>query len=125
MAARLSVPLRGPGGEPVDLARTLASHGVATLPPMIVDEKALSFEVTLAVARGRPRTVRVGPGPRYSCTIQVAGRAPGAATADELRARVRHILGLDQDLSPFYEAVKDDPDLSWAAAGAGRMIRSP
>jgi 3-methyladenine DNA glycosylase/8-oxoguanine DNA glycosylase len=125
VAAKLSIPLRGPGGEPVDLARTLASHGVATLPPMIVDEKALSFEVTLAVKRGRPRTVRVHPGPRNTCTIEVAGRAPGAETAEELRARVRHILGLDQDLSPFYEAVKDDADLAWAAAGAGRMIRSP
>ena len=27
------LPLAGGGGEPVDLARTLASHGVATLPP--------------------------------------------------------------------------------------------
>ncbi len=34
MSAQLTIPLRGPGGEPVDLARTLASHGVASLPPM-------------------------------------------------------------------------------------------
>ncbi|MDQ3916673.1 MAG: Fe-S cluster assembly protein HesB [Actinomycetota bacterium] len=122
---RLLLPLRGPGGEPVDLARTLASHGVASLPPMAIDESARSFEVTLGVRRGRPRTVTVGPGPRGTCAIEVAGRAPGAGTADELRSKVRRILGLEQDLSAFYDAVRDDPDLSWAAAGAGRMIRSP
>jgi N-glycosylase/DNA lyase len=122
---QLRVPLKGPGGEPVDLARTLSSHGVASLPPMSVDEKSLSFEVTLDAGRGRPRTVRVHPGPRGTCAIEVAGRAPGAATAEVLKDKVRRILGLDQDLSPFYDAVRDDPDLSWAAAGAGRMIRSP
>ena len=125
MSAVLQLPLRGPGREPVDLARTLASHGVASLPPMALDEKALSFEVTLPVPKGRPRIVRVRPGPRETVAIEVAGRAPGASTAESVRARVRRILGLDQDLAPFYEAIRDDPDLSWAATGAGRMIRSP
>ena len=122
---KLLVPLKGPGGEPVDLARTLASHGVASLPPMSIDQEARSFEVTLDAGRGRPRTVRVGPGPRGTCAIEVAGRPPAAATAGVLKEKVRRILGLEQDLSPFYEAVRDDPDLAWAAAGAGRMIRSP
>jgi N-glycosylase/DNA lyase len=35
------------------------------------------------------------------------------------------MLGLDDDLSPFYAAVAVDPDLAWAAAGAGRLLRSP
>lgn len=125
MSGRLTVPLRGPGGEPVDLARTLASHGVASLPPMVLDEKKLSFEVTLRVPKGRPRIVRVTPGPRKSVAIEIAGRAPSATTTDEIERLVRRILGLDQDLAPFYAAIKDDPDLAWAAAGAGRMIRSP
>ena len=121
----LLLPLRGPGGEPVDLARTLASHGVATLPPMLLDERALTFEVTLPVPRGRPRVVRVRPGPRKTVAIEIGGRAPSTSTTEAVKEGVRHILGLDQDLAPFYEAVKDDPDLVWAAAGAGRMIRSP
>jgi 3-methyladenine DNA glycosylase/8-oxoguanine DNA glycosylase len=111
--AELRVPLRGPGGEPVDLARTLASHGVASLPPMV------------RVPRGRPRIVRVRPGPRNSVAIDVAGRPPSNATAGAIERQVRHVLGLDQDLAPFYAAIADDPDLAWAAAGAGRMIRSP
>ena len=34
--------LRGPSGEPVDLRRTLLSHGVAALPPAALDEARAS-----------------------------------------------------------------------------------
>jgi len=40
-------------------------------------------------------------------------------------AGAAYVLRLDHDLSRFYESIADDPDLSWAAAGAGRMLRSP
>jgi hypothetical protein len=33
----VDLPLRGAGGEPVDFARTIVSHGVAELPPNRVD----------------------------------------------------------------------------------------
>jgi N-glycosylase/DNA lyase len=32
---------------------------------------------------------------------------------------------LDDDLSPFYAVAAGNEDLAWAAAGAGRMLRSP
>jgi N-glycosylase/DNA lyase len=32
---------------------------------------------------------------------------------------------LDEDLSAFYAVARDDPQLVWAADGAGRMLRSP
>jgi 3-methyladenine DNA glycosylase/8-oxoguanine DNA glycosylase len=38
---------------------------------------------------------------------------------------IRHMLRLDDDLSAFYALARADPELSWAAAGAGRMMRSP
>ena len=47
----------------------------------------------------------------------------GTRTARDLNAAVRRILNLDEDLSGFYALVLDDPDLSWAARGAGRMLR--
>ena len=50
--------LRGAGGEPVDLRRTLRSHGVAELPPVRVSADALSATVTL-IATGGARTVRM------------------------------------------------------------------
>jgi N-glycosylase/DNA lyase len=38
---------------------------------------------------------------------------------------IRHMLRLDEDLSPFYVLARADPQLAWTAAGAGRMMRSP
>lgn len=118
------IPLRGPGGEPVDLWRTFISHGVASLPPMRLLEEHRSFEVTVALDRARPRTVTVSQGPRATARLVVAGRAPGERTLTEIEAKVRHVLRLDEDLAPFYEMARDDPDLAWVTSGAGRMIRS-
>ncbi len=126
MTAIAEIPLRGPSGEPVDLWRTLYSHGIAHLPPMLVDEAASGFEVTLPVPGGRPRVVTVSSGRPGHVDVSVAGRAPGARAARALVATVRRILNLDEDLAPFYEVARADPDLEWVAAtGAGRMIRSP
>ena len=108
----------------MDLWRTFISHGVASLPPMRVLEEHRAFEVTIAPARGKPRTVRVSQGARRTARLGVLGRAPGAAAAREIEEKVAHILRLDEDLSGFYEIASADPVLSWASTGAGRMIRS-
>jgi 3-methyladenine DNA glycosylase/8-oxoguanine DNA glycosylase len=123
-SALIEFPLEGPGGEPVDLRRTLASHGVASLPPMQLDESAWMLEVTLPAGRSA-RTVRIRANGRAKAVVEVTGRAPGRAASEELASAARTILNLDQDLSPFYEIARDDPALSWAASGAGRMIRTP
>ena len=118
------IPLVGAGGEVVDLRRTLLSHGFVELPPMSLDEDVPALELTLAV-NGNARTVEIRPGRRGSARVGVLGRAPSARTAEELVASVRHVLALDEDLSDFYELVSGDPELSWVASGAGRMIRAP
>lgn len=46
----------------------------------------------------------------------------GAADATVLAETARHILRFDADLSGFYETAREDPDLSWAATGAGRSV---
>jgi 3-methyladenine DNA glycosylase/8-oxoguanine DNA glycosylase len=56
--------------------------------------------------------------------FELEGRMLGEQAARDLTAAVRQILNLDEDLSEFYTLVADDPDLSWAAAGAGRMLRT-
>lgn len=122
--ADLALPLRGAGGEPVDLWRTFISHGLASLPPMRVREEERSFEVTVSLERSKPRTVLVSQGPRGSARLQVPGRAPGANASRQIREKVAHILRLDEDLSAFYEIAADDPSLAWVTAGAGRMVRS-
>jgi 3-methyladenine DNA glycosylase/8-oxoguanine DNA glycosylase len=121
---RAELSLVGAGGEPVDLRRTIASHGVADLPPNRIDEDARTLEVTLRVPRGRPRTVGVAQGPPGKAAVTVLGTTPSRAIAEALLERVGHVLRLDEDLSDFYARVQADPDLAWAATGAGRMIRS-
>jgi 3-methyladenine DNA glycosylase/8-oxoguanine DNA glycosylase len=122
MAATLEIPLRGPKGEPVDFLRTIASHGVAELPPneLSLDERALV--TTLPVGAGA-RTVRLTPAGRKLRLEVVAGSA-GARAQGTLREAISHMFRLDEDLSGFYELVRDD-ELSWCASGAGRMLRAP
>ena len=127
MNAGIEFPLVGAGGERVDLWRTLDSHGFTALPPMRLDDSddARSLEITVPTGRGRPRSVRIsgerfGPG-----RLEVLGPAASPTATDRLLAVVRHVLRLDEDLSGFYSAVANDPDLAWAAGGAGRMVQSP
>ena len=118
------LPLRGAGGEPVDLVRTLNSHGFVDLPPMHPAPDYRSVELTLRPRRGRPRTVRIQDGRRGHARVTVLGRATSDAGTRELVALTRHVLRLDADLSSFYEAAAGDPDLAWVTAGAGRMVQS-
>ena len=114
------LPLVGAGGEPVDLRRTIASHGVADLPPNRIDEDAVTLETTIRLPRGRPRIVRVAQGPQAQARVTVLGRPPAAATADVLLAQTAHILRLDEDLSEFYGRVREDPDAGSAFWGRFR-----
>ena len=49
----LELDLRAPGGEPVDLWRTLISHGFAGLSPTVLDEEHRSLAFTIRVPGGR------------------------------------------------------------------------
>jgi 3-methyladenine DNA glycosylase/8-oxoguanine DNA glycosylase len=120
----LEIPLKGPKGEPVNLARTIMSHGVADLAPGRVDEEAGAYTTTLALPSVRPRTIRIVGGRPGFARIDVEGRKLGGTAARDLTAAVRQILNLDEDLSEFYALVANDPDLSWASRGAGRMVRT-
>jgi 3-methyladenine DNA glycosylase/8-oxoguanine DNA glycosylase len=124
MGAVLELPLIGAGGEPVDFKRTLASHGVASLPPSRIDEEKWTLEVTLLVAGGA-RTVLVTEEGDQRARVEILGRTPGAPSRDALLGALRHMFRLDEDLSAFYAAAADDPDLAWVTSGAGRMLRSP
>ena len=57
-ARTAELSLVGSGGEPVDFARTIVSHGVAELPPNRVDLAGRLLETTLPIRRGA-RTVRI------------------------------------------------------------------
>ncbi|HEX9124358.1 MAG TPA: Fe-S cluster assembly protein HesB [Actinomycetota bacterium] len=124
MAQALELPLVGGGGEPVDLRRTLNSHGFVDLPPMQLAEDGRSLDLTLVAARA-VRTLRIGSGRDGHAAITVLGPAVSSAVGGALLASVRHVLRLDEDLSRFYELATGDPDLAWVGEGAGRMVQSP
>ena len=113
------LPLRGAGGERVDFARTIVSHGFAELPPNRVDLDVRTLETTLPVARGA-RTVRITESDGQLWIEAVAG-----SFDQRLTKTVAHMFRLDEDLSRFYTLVREDADLSWCALGAGRMRRAP
>ena len=122
---RLELELVGAGGEPIDLRRTINSHGLVDLPPMRLLDGGRALEVTLPVDGSRPRTVTISEAGPRTAAIEVAGRPPAARTAERIRALVDYVLRLDEDLSGFYARAAADPELAWVARGAGRLVRSP
>jgi 3-methyladenine DNA glycosylase/8-oxoguanine DNA glycosylase len=119
----VEIPLAGAGGEPVDFMRTIASHGVAELPPNRLDFETRTLETTLPVVRGA-RTVRL-TGAGGKLRIEVVAGGAGARVTGALVKTVAHMFRLDEDLSAFYTAVSEDAELAWSAQGAGRMLRAP
>lgn len=121
MTSRISIRLIGPQGEPVNFKRCLLSHGVADLPPYAIDKPKSSLRATLYLG-GTVRTVTVTSNSNDSASISVMGTRPSPDLRKKIRDAVTWIFRLDEDLSPFYEAIRQDSGLSWAV-GAGRMIR--
>ena len=117
-----TLALRGAGGEPVDLRRTVDGHGLTTLPPMTPDADQRGFGIVLRLPRGRPLAVRVREAGKGR--VRVSGPAASAPRRQAALDAVRHVLRLDEDLSAFYELVLADDELAWACTGAGRMMRS-
>ena len=109
--------------EPVDFARTIASHGVAELPPNRLDLEARVLETTLPIPRGA-RTIRLTERRGKLCIDVLAGSI-GDRARDALTTTVAHMFRLDENLFDFYTLVKEDGELSWCAVGAGRMLRAP
>ena len=129
-SARLTLALEGVGGEPVDLWRTLVSHGMVALPPMWLDEGARQLRITIPMDGRKPRTIRISQDTTAKrgtpkARIEVFGPKPATEEMRTIKDRVAHILRLDENLAPLYERVARDPALAWVATGAGRMVRSP
>jgi len=121
----IEFPLVGPAGEVIDLRRVFVSHGLASLPPMRLDEKAWTFEITVPLAGIGARTLTISQARPGHGLIAVAGGIPDAKVGEAVMRQVRHVLSLDLDLMPFYAVARNDSELSWVVDGAGRMVRSP
>src|SRR5512143_3528765 len=99
-ATTLTIPLVGPGGEPVSFARTISSHGVADLPPATVGEG--TYTTTVAVPGARPRTIVIAETQPGVASVTVQGPRIGARGQAAVVAAARRMLNLDEDLSGFY-----------------------
>jgi N-glycosylase/DNA lyase len=121
----MEFPLVGPAGEAIDLRRVFLSHGIAELPPMRLDQKAWSFEITVPLEGFGARTLTVSQVRPGQGLVSVANETLTQDLAAAVIRQVRHALSLDIDLSGFYQVAAGDADLAWVVRGAGRMVRSP
>ena len=121
-----TIELVGAGGEPVDFARTLLSHGVADLPPNEIapDGTVLTTVLTAGASAWLVELTSDRAG-RARLGTPASATAPPTAHRPALLAQVHHMLRLDEDLGGFYLLAAADPALAWVIAGAGRMMRSP
>ena len=120
--------LRGPRGEPVDLWRTLVSHGFHDLAPTPSTRSGAHARRSPYVCRaGRPRRVTIAAGrrgdPRGST---VAGPAP----LPRLRGRASPRPSPASCIwtRTCRRSTRSPPtirELAWVATGAGRMLRCP
>ncbi|WP_205699126.1 DNA-3-methyladenine glycosylase [Conexibacter sp. SYSU D00693] len=121
-AWKATLPLRGAGGEPVDLRRCVRSHGLTSLPPFVRHEDSRGFDVAIRVpgdAAPLRLRVREARGTRATVSSTAVPADPDAGLGV-----VAHLLRLDADLSGFYALVAEDEHLAWVATGAGRLMRA-
>jgi N-glycosylase/DNA lyase len=121
------IKLQGRGGEPVDLVRTLMSHGVADLLPNRVAEDGSRLATVLNVADSAYAVEITAAATAGHALVHAGADAtdPDPGSHDAVVDQVRHMLRLDEDLSRFYAMAAGDRALAWVTAGAGRMLRSP
>src|SRR5206468_3216262 len=62
---------------------------------------------------------------RAAISVPDITRTPPPRAQEQLKAQVRHMLRLDEDMTAFYAVAAADPALAWVLPGAGRMLRSP
>lgn len=120
---RMSLGVRPPG---FSLRRTAMSHGWCELAPTAYDDQRGVLHRTLDLPDAGPLTVSVRRQPAGPLEASW-GRVHG--TCDDrmsIKAQLRRMLTLDDDLTALYDACAADPGLDWVRDdGAGRLLRSP
>ena len=104
--------------------RTIISHGWCELLPFEIDRERWTLTRALDLYEGAPVTVVIS-GTKRALQIR-ASRQLGKRATEKVSRDVRHMLRLDDDLTPFYQATKANPNFEWVSdQGAGRLLRSP
>jgi 3-methyladenine DNA glycosylase/8-oxoguanine DNA glycosylase len=118
-----SMQITIPSPPTFSFKRTAISHGWYDLPPFELNQETWVLTRVIDLGKARPVTVEITGGKR---AVNVAvPRSVGPRAIEKITRDVRHMLRLDDDMSPFYNAVGNDPDFSWiASSGAGRLLRA-
>src|SRR5438552_12532730 len=110
-------PLLGPAGEVIDLRRVFLSHGIAELPPMRLDQKAWTFEITVPLDGMGARTLMISQTRPGQGLISVTGPSQTPQDAAAIMAQVRNAPSLDLDLPPYYAVAAEGPEPAWLLPG--------
>ena len=129
--ARRRLSIRAPAS--FGFERAVLSHGWSDLPPFRWDAAGHALTVALKLPDAGPVSVRVsfsgdrtGREPSLEISLAAFRDVTGADWASA-RSQISRILGLDEDLEPFYSLARqvERPDPRWAEeACAGRLLRS-
>ena len=119
---KISFALRGAGGEPVDFIRSIRSHGCASLPPATITDDHTRYETAFRLG---DRVIAVQCTAQNGNLVVTTQATLDTAETSTLKASVRRMFRLDEDLTPFYNRIADDPLLGWATSGAGRLLAKP
>lgn len=109
---------------PFNLPVVVNSHGWVQLAPFSHDQESDGFDYLMELGSGQVIDLRVRPSAPNQVQVDSTASLTPAAEA-ELAGRVAWMLGLDQDLTPFYDLARAEPKLAHVAAQArGRILRS-
>lgn len=108
-----------------DYRRTVLSHGWRELLPFEFDEANWTLRCVLDVELAQPVSGVVS-WDKGAIQINLSGRPLSNTAAAKVKAQVRHIMRLDDDLAGFHAVMAGHPEFAWIETqGAGRMLRSP
>jgi len=109
---------------PFSLQAIITSHGWARLSPFFVEHQTAALGRVERLSTGRVVELIIreaGDG----VTVETPDRLEGFER-EEVARKVWWMLRLGEDLSPFYEAVREEPRLAHLEReGIGRILRSP
>src|SRR5215510_15887997 len=104
--------------------RTVLSHGWCALRPFEFEKTKWILTRVLALPNAAPITVQISATRNHLKVI--TSRSVGKRAAETITRDVRHMFRLDEDLTPFYQAMYANPEFEWIRSeGAGRLLRSP
>ncbi len=112
--------------EDFNFRATIYSHGWYQLAPFKLDEEQLSLNYVFQNKEvEKPVSAKIFETAK-ELKIEFSDKKLSDKSKQNIAASVQHIFQIDEDLSGFYELLKEEKDFAWIAeAGAGRLLRSP